>query len=54
MNDEDKRGGLFFIPREMLAEPIKQWREAMVNRPQADTGSDEPTDTAPGVQTPKP
>jgi len=54
MNSQDKRGGLFFIPREMLADPIKQWRELMAKQPQADSGSDEPSGNEPGAQQPKP
>lgn len=54
MNPADKRGGLFLIPREMLADPIKQWRELIAKQPQADAGSDEPTGNEPGVQKPKP
>jgi hypothetical protein len=48
MNSEDKRGGLFFIPRALLADPIKQWREVMAKQPAAGSaagsgsGSDEP------------
>jgi hypothetical protein len=45
-NSEDKRGGLFFIPRTVLADPIKQWRELMAKQPAAGSGagsgSDEP------------
>jgi hypothetical protein len=54
MNPADKRGGVFFIPREMLADPIKQWRELIAKQPQADSSSDEPSGNDPGVQKPKP
>lgn len=37
-NPQDKRGGLFFLPRAMLAAPVEQWRELMAKEPQAGAG----------------
>lgn len=39
MHGDGKRGSLFSIPRSMLADPIKQWRELMSTRSAAGSGS---------------
>ena len=54
MLPEEKRGGLFSIPRSMLADPIKQWRELIAKQPQPGPGSDEPSGSDLDAPGPKP
>ena len=45
MPSDAKRGGLFFINRAYLADPIKQWREIVAKQPQPGAGSDDASDS---------
>jgi hypothetical protein len=62
MHGDDKRGSLYSIPRSMLADPIRQWRELAAKQPSSGVGlgsgsgadSDEPSSDDLVAPDPKP